>query len=241
MSYLRSILFFTGMVVSAPIITLLGLLFFPFSFSVRYKVISQWALFVIWWLKISCNLDYKVSGLEHLHGVKSAVIFSKHQSAWETLAFQKIFPPQVWVLKRSLLWIPFFGWGLALLTPVAIDRSAGRKALQQVIQQGTDRLQAGIWVVIFPEGTRLAPGIRKKFAAGGAALARQSGYPVIPVAHNAGSYWARRGLLKKAGTIQVRIGAPIESSTLSSSEINQQAEQWINRQMDEIELPGGDV
>ncbi len=235
MHYLRSILFFLGMVITAPIVTLLGLFVATFPFKIRYKVLSQWAIFVIWWLKVTCKLEYRVSGLEHLQGISNGIIFSKHQSAWETMAFQSIFPPQVWVLKRSLLLVPFFGWGLALLKPIAIDRGAGRKALQQVVEQGIDRLQQGIWVVIFPEGTRLPPGEKKKFAGGGAMLASKSGYPVIPVAHNAGSFWARRGLLKKPGTIEVRIGAPIESKGRSSSEINQLAESWINNQMDEIE------
>lgn len=235
MPYLRSILFFLGMVSTIPIATLMGLLVAPFPFKIRYAVLSQWAIFAIWWLKLTCNLDYRVTGLDQIREIDNGIIFSKHQSAWETLAFQAIFPPQVWVLKRSLLWIPLFGWGLALLKPIAIDRGAGRKALQQVVEQGIDRLSQGIWVVIFPEGTRLPPGKRKKFAGGGAMLANKSGYPVIPVAHNAGSFWARRGVLKKAGTIEVRIGAPILDPELSSSEINQQAEQWINSQMDEIE------
>jgi 1-acyl-sn-glycerol-3-phosphate acyltransferase len=237
MIYLRSTLFFIGMVITAPVATFFGLLVAPLPFPLRYKVISQWAIFVIWWLKITCNLNYRVTGLENLQQIDNGIIFSKHQSAWETMAFQSIFPPQVWVLKQSLLWIPIFGWGLALLKPIAIDRGAGRKALQQVIQQGTDRLQSGIWVVIFPEGTRLPPGEKKKFAGGGAVLANKSGYPVIPVAHNAGSFWARRGLLKRPGTIEVRIGAPIDSKTQSSSEINQQAEQWINAQMEALESP----
>ena len=235
MTLLRSLLFFVGMLISAPIITLCGLLTAPLPFSIRYRVISQWAIFVIWWLKITCKLDYRVSGIEHLEGIESAILFSKHQSAWETMAFQRIFPPQVWVLKQSLLWVPIFGWGLALLKPIAIDRGAGRKALQQVVAQGTNRLQQKIWVVIFPEGTRLAPGEQKKFAAGGASLAKKSGYPVIPVAHNAGSFWPRRGFQKKPGTIEVRIGAPLHDPSLSSSKINAQAETWINGQMKEIE------
>ncbi len=235
MIYLRSLLFFAGMVVSAPLVTFCGLLFAPFPFTTRYAVISLWAKFVIWWLRITCKLDYRVEGLENLQSINTAILFSKHQSAWETLAFQAIFPPQVWVLKRSLLWIPFFGWGLALLRPIAIDRSAGRKALQQVVEQGIDRLRNGIWVVIFPEGTRLAPGQQRKFAGGGALLAHKSGYPVIPVAHNAGSFWARRGLLKRPGTIEVRIGKAIDSTDRSSSEINSEAESWINQQMEQIE------
>jgi 1-acyl-sn-glycerol-3-phosphate acyltransferase len=236
MLYLRSILFFLGMILTAPAFTLLGLIAAPLPFFRRYAIISQWAIFVIWWLRVTCRLDYRVSGLEHLQGIDTAILFSKHQSAWETLAFQSIFPPQVWVLKRSLLWVPIFGWGLALLRPIAIDRGAGRKALAQVVEQGTDRLQKGIWVVVFPEGTRLPPGERKKFAGGGALLAHKSGYPVIPVAHNAGSFWARRGFVKRPGTIEVRIGEPIVGRDRSSSEINQLAESWINQQMDQIEL-----
>ncbi len=235
MSYLRSILFFLGMTLSAPIVTLAGLLVSPLPFSIRYGVISQWARFVIWWLRVTCGLNYRVTGLENIEGIESAIIFSKHQSAWETMALQLIFPPQAWVLKRSLLWVPFFGWGLALLKPIAIDRAAGRKALQQVVSQGVERLKAGIWVVIFPEGTRLAPGIEKRFAAGGAMLASKSGYPVVPVAHNAGSFWPRRGLLKKPGTIELHIGSPIETSGLKPGEINQRAESWINGKMAEIE------
>ncbi len=237
MGYLRSILFFLGMTLSAPIVTLCGLLVAPLPFSIRYGVISQWATFVIWWLRVTCRLDYSVTGLENIEGVESAIIFSKHQSAWETMALQLIFPPQVWVLKRSLLWVPFFGWGLALLKPIAIDRGAGRKALQQVVSQGIERLKAGIWVVIFPEGTRLAPGIEKRFAIGGAMLASRSGHPVVPVAHNAGSFWPRRGLLKKPGTIQLHIGAPIKTSGLKADEINRRAETWINSKMREIEKP----
>ena len=227
------------MALSAPIVTVFGLLTFPFSFKIRYLVISRWAIFVIWWLEVTCNLRYQVKGLEHLQGIETAIVFSKHQSAWETMAFQAIFPPQVWVLKQSLLWVPIFGWGLALLKPIAIDRGAGRKALKQVVTQGIQRLQNVIWVIIFPEGTRLPPGEQRKFAAGGATLANKSGYPVIPVAHNAGSFWARRGLLKRPGTIEVRIGSPIDTKALTSSEINQKAEAWINAQMEQIEVGKG--
>ncbi len=160
-------------------------------------------------LKHLCGLDYRVEGREHLPG-GAAIILSKHQSAWETIAFQEIFPPQTWVLKRELMWIPLFGWALALLRPIAIDRSAGRKAIEQVIEQGRERLQSGIWVVVFPEGTRVAPGTRKRYGMGGAVLAAETGYPVVPVAHNAGSFWPRRGFLKRPGTVRVVIGPVID-------------------------------
>jgi len=231
----RSSIFFIGMVISAPLVALLGLLTTPLHFSTRYRVLSQWAVFVIWWLKVTCNLTYRVTGMEHLRQTETAIIFIKHQSVWETLAFQIIFPPQVWVLKQSLLLIPIFGWGLALLKPVAIDRSAGRKALNQIVEQGSARLKDGIWVVVFPEGTRVAPKTTKRFGAGGAVLASSTKFPVIPVAHNAGSFWKRRGFLKSPGTIQLHIGAPIESDGKSASEINKIAEEWINEKMQELE------
>jgi 1-acyl-sn-glycerol-3-phosphate acyltransferase len=163
------------------------------------------------------------------------VILAKHQSAWETIAFQQIFPPQTWVLKRELLWIPLFGWALALLRPIAIDRGAGRVAIEQVIEQGRERLQSGIWVVVFPEGTRVAPGTRRRYGIGGAALAAASGYPVVPVAHNAGSFWPRRGFRKRPGMIRVVIGPVIDSHGKTAEEIRRQAEEWIENTMAGLE------
>jgi 1-acyl-sn-glycerol-3-phosphate acyltransferase len=150
-----------------------------------------------------------------------------HQSMFETLALQKLFYPQTWVLKRELLWVPLFGWGLAMLAPIAIDRKAGRKAVRQVIDQGKARLDAGLWVVIFPEGTRVAPGAKGRYGMGGALLAEHSGYPVVPVAHNAGWYWPRRGFLKYPGTIRMVVGTPITSAGKTAAEINAEAEAWI--------------
>jgi 1-acyl-sn-glycerol-3-phosphate acyltransferase len=185
-------------------------------------------------LKHICGLDYRVDGLEHLPA-GAAVILAKHQSAWETIAFQQIFPPQTGVLKRELLWIPLFGWALALLRPIAIDRGAGRVAIEQVIEQGRERLQSGIWVVVFPEGTRVASGTRRRYGIGGAALAAASGYPVVPVAHNAGFFWPRRGFLKRPGTIRVVIGPVIDPRGKTAEEIRRQAEEWIENTMARLE------
>jgi 1-acyl-sn-glycerol-3-phosphate acyltransferase len=162
-------------------------------------------------------------------------VLSKHQSAWETLAFQEIFPPFVFILKRELLWIPLFGWGLALLKPIAIDRDAGRRALDQVVSQGRARLEQGIWVVVFPEGTRVAPGHRRRYKSGGAALAAETGYPVVPVAHNAGVFWPKRSFIKKPGTIRVVIGPPIPTKGKSADEVLDQAEEWIEQTMARLE------
>jgi 1-acyl-sn-glycerol-3-phosphate acyltransferase len=219
-----------SVLIYAPLMLPTALLPFP----TRYRIIRQWARFQVFLLKAMCGLDYRVDGREHLPE-SAAVIMSKHQSAWETIAFQEIFPQQTWVLKRELMWIPLFGWALALLRPIAIDRGAGRKAIEQVIEQGRARLQSGIWVVVFPEGTRVAPGTRRRYGIGGAVLAAESGYPVVPVAHNAGSFWPRRGFLKRPGTIRVVIGPVIDPYGKSAEEIRRLAEEWVEGTMADLE------
>lgn len=233
MLVLRSFLFAVGMWLSTLVIAPLSLLTWPLPFTQRYRYISQWARFNIWWLKISCRLDYQVEGREHIPA-RNAIVLCKHQSAWETLALQQIFPIQVWLLKRELLWLPFFGWGLAMLEPIAINRKAGRTAVRQLIDQGKQRLAAGRWVVIYPEGTRIAPGKKGRYAPGGAILAEHSGYPVVPVAHNAGEFWPRHGFLKKPGTIRLVIGPVIPSQGRTAAAINAEVEAWIEGQMTRI-------
>ncbi|HKJ10317.1 MAG TPA: lysophospholipid acyltransferase family protein [Gammaproteobacteria bacterium] len=236
---LRSMLFATFMVVSVLLFAPLALLTFPLPFPQRYAFISQWARMNLWALRWICRLRYRVQGQENIPA-GNALVFSKHQSAWETLALQRIFPAQVWVLKRELLWIPLFGWSLALLDPIAIDRKAGRKAVVQLVRQGLDRLRKGRWVVIFPEGTRIAPGQRGRYHLGGAVLAEKSGYAVVPVAHNAGEHWGRRSLIKWPGTIQVVIGPPIPVEGRSAAQILAEAEQWIESTMESITTVMGD-
>jgi 1-acyl-sn-glycerol-3-phosphate acyltransferase len=175
------------------------------------------------------GIDWRIEGREHLP-TTPAVILSKHQSAWETMAFQMIFPPQVHVLKRELLWIPFFGWGLALMSPIAIDRGRGVAALRSIARRGRERLRQGFWVVVFPEGTRVAPGERREYQIGGAWLAAESGAPVVPVAHNAGLFWPRNAFLKRPGTVTVRIGPIIEAANRDPKTINNLAETWIEEQ-----------
>jgi 1-acyl-sn-glycerol-3-phosphate acyltransferase len=212
----------------------LCLFFLPFS--QRYRFLSRWGYFNLWWLKKTCSLSFRIQGREHIPS-GPAVVLCKHQSAWETIALQRIFPPQIWVLKQELLWIPFFGWGLALLEPIAINRRAGRKALDQIILQGRRRLAAGRWVVIFPEGTRVPPGTMGRFRIGGAALAQATGYPVVPVAHNAGRYWPRGGFIKYPGVIDIVIGPVIDTRKKTAIQVNHAAYDWIERVMKEIDLP----
>ncbi len=235
-NYFRSLLFYLGMFGSVPLFAFLGIFLYlvRVPFHTRYLIVTQWSTFTLWWLKLTCKVDYRVEGLEHVPQ-QTAILFCKHQSAWETLALQRIFPPQIWVLKRELMWLPLFGWAMATLKPIAIDRNAGRKAVKKIIETGTQRLRDGLWVVIFPEGTRVSPGQTKRFGIGGALLAEKSGYPVVPVAHNAGEFWPRRAFLKKPGTITVVIGPAIDSKGRSASKINQLAQQWIENAMRRIE------
>jgi 1-acyl-sn-glycerol-3-phosphate acyltransferase len=153
MLLLRSTLFLLGQIITAPIFTFIALLSMPLHPVTRNILISGWARSMIWWLRITCNIRHEIKGLENIPTTPS-IILAKHQSAWETLAFQAIFPTQVYVLKRELLWIPIFGWGLAMSSPIAIDRSAGREALKKLVAKGKARLEKGLWVVIFAEGTR---------------------------------------------------------------------------------------
>ena len=205
-----------------------------FPFSVRYKIASYWINFILWVAKVACGITCEVEGLENIKGIKAAVVLSKHQSAWETIALRQILPPQTALLKRSLLWLPVWGWALATLKPIAIDRSNQMGALRTLIDKGTASLKQGLWVVVFPEGTRVAPGEKKKFNAGGAMLAHKSGFPVIPVAHNAGEFWPRYSFLKYPGTIKVKIGPAIESKDRKAAELNAEAEAWIAKAMKEI-------
>lgn len=231
--WLRSLAFWIVFPISIVLFATLLLFTFPFSLATRWALLQHWVSFILWWLKVTCKLTYEVEGLEHVSG-GPAIIFAKHQSTWETIALQRMFPLQVWVAKRELMWLPFFGWGLALMKCIAIKRGTGRAAIRQLITQGKARLEEGIWIVIFPEGTRIPPGQRGEYRIGGAILAEKSGYPIIPVAHNAGEYWPRRSFIKRPGVIQVRIGAPITTQGKSATQLLEAASGWIEDRMAEI-------
>jgi 1-acyl-sn-glycerol-3-phosphate acyltransferase len=233
MIWLRSTLFFLSLLVITPPFAILALLLYPVPPVLRSRIISGWSRLTILLLRVLCGTDYRVFGTQNIPG-HPTVILAKHQSAWETIAFQLIFPPQVYVLKRELLRIPFFGWGLAMTSPIAIDRTAGKEALKQVVEQGRDRIAKGFWVVVFPEGTRSSPGQRGRYAVGGAWLATHTGTTVLPVAHNAGEFWGKNSFLKRPGTITVSIGTPIDPTGLKPAELNRQVEDWIEIEMQRI-------
>lgn len=232
MLFLRSSLFFIGQLITAPIFTLIALLAWPVNPILRNQLISGWARSMIWWLRVTCNVRHEISGMENIPD-KPCIILAKHQSTWETFAFQAIFPTQVYVLKRELLWIPIFGWGLAMTSPIAINRASGREALKQLVNKGQARLAQGLWVVIFPEGTRMRPHQQGKYHIGGAWLACQTKTPVLPVAHNAGHCWPK-GFIKQAGVIKLHIGPAIATADLKADALNLKVEQWIEAQMQVI-------
>ncbi len=229
----RALIFLLGQIISAILVSPLALLCFALPSLWRARVISCWARFNIWSLKHVCGITCEVRGAGHLPS-RPAVLISNHQSAWETLYFQLIFPPQSYLLKWQLLLIPFFGWGLAANRPVAINRAKKIRALEHMIKQGATRLREGRWLVVFPEGTRMAVGRPGKFQGGGALLAAKTGAPIVPVAHNAGLFWPKNSILKRPGVVQMRIGKPIYPAGKKTQDINAEVEAWIKSALAEL-------
>jgi len=234
---LRSCLFFLLQLLLTPPYAVIAVLTFPFNALTRYRIISVWARLMMLALDHLCGIKFRVIGAENIPS-EPCVILSKHQSAWETFAFQLIFPPQVYVIKRELLWIPFFGWGLAMCSPIAINRGAGPRAARQMLSQGKDRLARGFCVIVYPEGTRVAPGTRGKYQSSGSAIAIHAGVPVLPVAHNAGRCWRRNAFLKLPGTITVSIGPPLNSTGRKADALTREVETWIENEMQQIDHAG---
>ncbi len=228
----RSIVLFVGQAIAAMIICVIGFFLFPLPYIVRYRFITLWSHFVIWWARIVCGIRYDIQGLELLPH-ENAIVLCKHQSAWETLFLQTLLGPQTWVLKKQLLKIPFFGWGLAMIEPIAIDRSKS-SSIKQLLEQGKRRLQQGRWVIIFPEGSRVAVGENGKFSRSGAVLAKETGYKVVPIAHNAGVCWPRNAFIKKPGTISFVIGPALDPANLNADEIKEKAQSWIESTMEDL-------
>lgn len=235
MILLRSLIFQLFFIINTIIIASLGTLFCIFIPNKhRFVIDTTWSNLNLWGLRAICNLNYRIEGLENIP-TQNCIVLSKHQSTWETIALITIIPhPKVWVLKRELLYVPIFGWVMYFFKPIAIDRKSGRRAVKQVIDQGIQRLKSGLSVIIFPEGTRVTPGVKKRYGIGGALLAEKSKYPILPIAHNAGVFWKRRGFIKYPGTIDVRIGTIIKADGISASDINKAVEQWIETTMDSL-------
>jgi 1-acyl-sn-glycerol-3-phosphate acyltransferase len=206
-------------------------LFLPFP--KRFILVRGYAASALWVLKWSCGLGYRVEGAPLPDGCH--VAFWKHSSSWETVAMMVVFPRQVWVLKRELLWIPVVGLGVRQMHAIAIDRKAGHAAVSQVIEQGKARLAEGNWVMVFPEGTRMPAGETRRYGVSGTLLAREAGKFIVPVAHNAGFYWPRRGWMKKPGTVRVVIGAPVSCVGREVRDINEEIQAWVEATVRSLE------
>lgn len=229
--FVRSLLFALIMLIVTPIWAIVCFVFAPFPYRTRYFVTSRWNVFIIWLAKVLCGIRYQIKGWENLPD-SPAILLSKHQSAWETIFLLWKMPrPLVFVLKRSLIYIPLFGWALALLRMIPIDRKNGKDAFAQVAREGRQRLKDGQWIIMFPEGTRIPVGQQGKYKLGGTRLAVETNTIVVPIALNAGECWPRNAFIKRPGLITVSIGKPISPEGRNAAELMQQVENWIESEM----------
>jgi len=231
---IRSIVFLFAMYGSAAVFSTMELLFFWAPFRVKWFIAMAWAHCCLWSGRVCCGLDVKTEGIENIPAEPS-VFLIKHTTAMETYWQIAALPPQAWVLKKELLRLPIFGWAIGyVMKSIAIDRKAHGSAVKQVIAQGKERLARGLSVCIFPEGTRMPPGQTRRYGVSGAALAQEAGCKIVPVAHNAGDFWPKRGLRKYPGRIRFLIGPPIDPADRDPRETNLMAQEWIEARMREI-------
>ncbi|WP_153099416.1 lysophospholipid acyltransferase family protein [Paraburkholderia hayleyella] len=236
MRFLRSLLFLVYLIVFTVPYAIACFVAFPFLHADRrYWMAAGWCrttLATVRWLN---GIHYEIRGFENLPD-GPAVLLPKHQSAWETLAFPALMPrPLCYVFKRELLYVPFFGWTLGMLKMVQINRKEGKHAFESVTRQGQARMAEGAWVIMFPEGTRTPTGTQGKYKTGGARFAVATGALAVPIAHNAGRVWPRNSFMKYPGVVIVSIGKPIDPTGLTTEEVNQQVETWIEAEMRRID------
>lgn len=238
MLWLRSLAFEIGRGFLILFFSVTAQLLWFAPYSLRYRYLSYWSRANLAWLRWTCGLSYRLHGTEYIQADNPALVLAHHESAWETFSMQVIFPRQSYVLKKELLSIPFFGWTLAMLKPIAIDRSAGRSALKHLLQQGRQRLlEQKDWVILFPEGTRVKPGTVGKINKGGALLAKATSVPIHFVSHNAGQFWPKNSLLRKPGVIDFYISPLVQTEDLTVDEINRLARQWFQHQNLDLAAP----
>lgn len=238
MSDLRSVLFGLFQLVVTPVYAVLVLLSFWVPPLPRFRFITGWCGIVLLAARWICGIRHQVIGRENIPPRDSPhVVVSKHSSTWETLALNFLFPPLAFVAKKELLSIPFFGWAFALASPITIDRRAGRDAMQQIAEQGRERIASGFWIVVYPEGTRIKAGTRAHYKTGGARLALALGIPIVPVAHNAGYLWPKGVLGKRPGRVTVSIGPPIRIEGKDMQRLTNEVESWIENEVARLGNP----
>ena len=221
---LRALVFYTGYTL---VTVLWGIVSVLIAWALPYRarfafIVGAWTRACLWWLKVTCGVRWEITGAEHIPETP-CIVMCRHESSWETLFLQTLFAPQATLIKRELLWIPFWGWAYRLLRPIAIDRSKPRTALRALVEAGSRRLEEGIWVVLFPEGTRMPPDEPGAFQPGGAFLAAATAAPVLVVSHDAGTYWPAHSFRKRPGTIRFTVAPPLETAGKSSKEVNADA------------------
>ena len=229
----RAFLFWVVFVAGVVICTVLLSLSIPFPIKFRIGILRIWIPMTLFWLKLTCGLSYEIEGLENIPK-KGFIVMSNHSSTWETFVLQSFLPPLVWVVKKELLFVPFFGWGLRAVNAIALKRGTGRQAIKQLIKEGSDRMNEGRTVVIFPEGTRVPPGEKRPYKPGGAILSEHTKFPILPIAHNAGNFWPRHSWIKWPGKIKVVIGPVIEPKDKKAGQIIKEVEGWIAPKVEEI-------
>jgi len=238
MSVLRSLLFALYQLIVTPIYAILVLLLFWLPRLPRFRFIIGWCWLILFGARWVCGIRHRVIGVENIPPRSSPhIVMSKHSSTWETLALNFLFPPLAFVAKKELLSIPFFGWAFSLASPITIDRKAGKDAMQQIAEQGHERLAQGFWIVVYPEGTRIRAGKRAHYKTGGARLALALGIPVVPVAHNAGYLWPKGVLGKRPGTVTVSIGKPIQLDETDMQQLINKVEKWIEDEVTRLGNP----
>lgn len=233
--FIRSLVFSIYSLTSMVIYSFLCLAALPLPLRYRHKLVRSYLHAYMYLFKKICLIDYQIHGKENIPKDRVGIILSKHQSTWETFFLPLLFHEPAIILKRQLLWIPFFGWGLAVIDPIAINRSDKTSAMQQIIQKGRKCLEAGRWILIFPEGTRVPPGQIGNYKLGGCRLAAATGFPVLPIAHNAGRFWPKRSFIKQPGTIHMVIGPLIESEDRTPEQILEMAKGWIEDTVSNID------
>jgi 1-acyl-sn-glycerol-3-phosphate acyltransferase len=196
----------------------------------------RWLRMAIWGARVICGVQYRVHGMQHLptaaQSTRAVVLAAKHQSTWETFAFPVIMPhPLAYVFKRELLYVPFFGWAMGRLDMIHIDRSKRAEAWAKVAAQGKRLAAEGIWVIMFPEGTRTARGSQGNYKSGAARLAIETGVPIVPIAASSAKCWPRKSFLLRPGVVDVSIGPPIATTDRRPDELMQEVERWIEAEM----------
>lgn len=234
MLYLRSFLFIVGHLITGIIAGTIAVIIWPiFPYRWRWRVVTSWNRFVMFWLRVCCGIRIHIIGKRHFDRYP-CVVLSKHQSTWETMFLQYYFGPVCIILKKELLRIPFFGWGLASIRSIAIDRTNPMQALKDVKSKGLERIKHGINVLVFPEGTRVPLGTVGNYARSGADIAVSAAVPIIAVAHNAAECWPNKQFLKYPGTITVVLSEPIETEGKDRKALTEEVKSWIEQHISQM-------